>query len=130
MTTHLRAALAGGIAVMSVALLAAAAPGAEAAEQSYLSGLITPAPAVHVTVTGLTSEAQLMQQLGSQGYSDIKLSPEYPNSFDPHPELLHGVTSPADPAAQITPVHIGWNGTAVKNGQTANIYVDRVLLPR
>jgi hypothetical protein len=81
-------------------------------------------------VTGLTSEAQLMRQLGSQGYHDVKLSPNDPNVFDPHPELMHGVTSPDDPEAQITAVHIGWNGTAVKNGEIANVYVDRVLPPR
>jgi len=77
------------------------------------------APAVEVVVTGVTSQAQLTRQLNAQGYCDVKLSSVRPNPADPEPQLYRGRDNP-----QITPVHQGWNGTAVKNGRTLEVRVD------
>jgi len=75
-------------------------------------------PSVSVTVPGVTSQAQLAQQLQAQGYSGIRLSSVQPDPAFPRPEL----TVPSD-NPQITPVHEGWNGTAMKNGQTLGVVV-------
>ncbi|MGO8915424.1 MAG: hypothetical protein ACLQJR_05900 [Stellaceae bacterium] len=98
------------------------------ADPSYVFGLVTLTPMVHVPLAGAASEAQLIQQLQAQGFSDFKVTPLSPNRFDPRPELMHPdltVTSAADERAQNTPVHAGWNGTAVKNAKTVEVYVDR-----
>jgi hypothetical protein len=47
------------------------------------------------------------------------LSTSLPNPYDPHPELDQ---SGGDPRS--TPVHAGWNGTAGRNGETVNVYVE------
>jgi hypothetical protein len=86
--------------------------------------LVTPVPSVHLAVAGVTSCAQLIQRLQSQGYTDIKMTEDYPNILDPRPEIRHGYSTAEDPEAQDAPAHYGWMGTAVKDGQTANIYVD------
>ena len=88
-------------------------------------GLITPVPSVHLTVAGVTNCAELIRRLQSQGYTEIKMTEDYPNTMDPHPEIRHGYSSPDDPEAQDAPSHYGWMGTAVKDGQTVNVYVDR-----
>lgn len=77
-------------------------------------------PSVHVTVSGIESQAQLISQLGSEGYSDIQLSSLTPNMANPQPQY----TSPAI-APGTTPVHTGWNGTAYKNGKRYDVYVNR-----
>jgi hypothetical protein len=122
-----RAALSAafGAALSTAALLGATAP--SAAEESYFFGLITPTPMVHVALSGTASEAQLISTLEAQGFTDIKVTPLSPNQFDPRPELLHvdlTVSSPSDPRAQTTPIHDGWNGTAVRDGRTFHVYVD------
>jgi hypothetical protein len=114
------------IAFATAAALAACAPTA-ASDDSYVFGLVTPTPMVHLAMSGATSDAQLIQQLQRQGYSDIKVTPLSPNIFDPRPELLHTdltYSSPDDPKAQDTPIHFGWNGTADRNGRTFEVYVD------
>jgi hypothetical protein len=95
-------------------------------DDSYFFGLATPTPMVHVPMAGVASYTQLIEQLQSQGYTDIKVTPLSANSFDPRPELMHPdlvFTSVDDEEAQDTPVHFGWNGTAAKNGQIVEVYV-------
>jgi hypothetical protein len=89
------------------------------------AGLITSVPSAHLAVAGVASCAQLIQLLQSQGYIDIKMTDDYPNLLDPRPEIRHGYSTPDDLEAQVTPAHYGWMGTAVKDGQTVNVYVDR-----
>ena len=77
-----------------------------------------------MSLTGPLSQAELIQGLKDHGYSEIKLVTVFtPEISDPHPELSHGFRSPNDPAAQVTPVHLGWNGTAVKEGYTYDIFI-------
>jgi hypothetical protein len=77
-----------------------------------------------MSLTGPLSQAELIQGLKDHGYNDIKVVTGYaPQISDPHPELSHGFRSPHDPAAQVTPVHLGWNGTAVKDGNTYDIFI-------
>jgi hypothetical protein len=74
--------------------------------------------------TGPLTQAFLITGLYNHGYSDVKLSSDLPDPYNPRPELTSGsVSSPDDPKAQVTPLHIGWNGTAVKEGRTVNVYV-------
>lgn len=77
-------------------------------------------PSVHVAVSGVESQAQLISQLKSEGYKDIQLSDFSPNMDNPQPQC----TSPAK-ALTTTPVHSGWNGTAYRAGKQYNVYVDR-----
>jgi hypothetical protein len=72
---------------------------------------------------GPLSQAQLITSLKSHGYSDIKLTTQPPNPTDPHPELTMSVSSMDDATAQTTAVHLGWNGTAIKNGERVNVYL-------
>lgn len=81
-------------------------------------GLITTAPTIRVTVSGLESQAQLAQTLRDQGYSDVTLADMAPTFTAPHPEL--NAERVAHPDS--TPVRAGWNGVAVKDGQTVQIY--------
>jgi hypothetical protein len=114
MSTKLsRLALAGVLASSAVAWLASTALAADG------SG------GVHVADPGVISGAQLIERLQSQGYTDVKLTSERPTTFTPHPELSAGLSS--DEAAA-TPVHQGWNGTAVRDGRTVDIYVDEPTL--
>lgn len=77
-----------------------------------------------MTLTEPLSQADLIQGLKDHGYTDIKIVTDYlPQVSDPHPELSHGFRSPNDPAAQVTPVHLGWNGTAVKDGDTYDVFI-------
>ncbi len=113
--------------LITSAVLCASAPSA-AADESYFFGLVTPTPMVHLPMAGASSYAQLIELLQSQGYGDVKVTPLSPNVFDPRPELMHPdltFTSPDNEDAQDTPIHFGWNGTAVKDGKTFEVYVDR-----
>lgn len=78
---------------------------------------------------GPLSQAQLIAGLQAHGYTDIKLSADVADPFNPHPEQAQSVSSPRDPKAQITPLHLGWNGTAVKDGRTYDVYL-RAEAPR
>ena len=137
MSTRNRFAALPRIAALSLALAVPAvsaavqAANAETAtpDESYVFGLVTLTPMMHVPMAGAASYAQLIRLLQSQGYADIKVTPLSPNSFDPRPELMHPdltFTSAADDAARDTAIHAGWNGTAVKNGRMVEVYVDRV----
>jgi hypothetical protein len=92
-----------GILAAALTIAAALAAGAAPAQNS----------------TAIATQAQLIERLQAQGYSDVKLSTSLPNTFDPHPELE---PDGADP--RTTAVHEGWNGTAVKGGDIVNVYID------
>jgi hypothetical protein len=75
--------------------------------------------------TKVISLEQLQTLLEQEGYTDIQLSPVQPNISDPRPDIQ--ANSPngrkhLDLAA--TPVHPGWDGTAVRNGKRVNIVID------
>ena len=77
-------------------------------------------PVAHIGVTGVESQAQLAQILREQGYGEIMLADTAPSFTAPHPEL-----NPARTAhPESTPVLAGWNGVAVKDGKTVEIYAD------
>ncbi len=101
------------VAAGAVAALLLASPMPVAAQQ-----LFGVRPRVDVTVPGVMSQAQLARQLRSQGYNDIKLSSLYPTPADPNPQT-HGTGG----NPQTTPIHTGWNGTAVKDGRRLHVYV-------
>ncbi len=83
-------------------------------------GLIGMAPSVHLAVQNVSSQAQLAETLRSQGYSDIRLSEVAATPATPHPERISSLTDHPEKV----PVHSGWNGVAVKNGQVVQVYVD------
>ncbi len=80
--------------------------------------LVSVTPWINVTIPSVTSQTQLAHRLQSQGYSDVKLSSLTPNPAQPKPELYTGRDDP-----ETTPVHEGWNGTAVKDGRTFDVRV-------
>lgn len=77
-------------------------------------------PVAHIDVAGVESQAQLAQILRGQGYDEVMLADTAPSFTAPHPELNPDRT--AHPEA--TPVRAGWNGVAVKDGKTVEIYAD------
>lgn len=83
-------------------------------------GIVSTAPVVHVPVGGVESQAQLAQTLRAEGYSDVVLTSVTADPTHPHPELNPAFT--ANP--QGTPVRAGWNGVAVKDGRTVQVYAD------
>ncbi len=91
------------------------APAAFAAEPQQLDGSVT------VAVSPLTSQGDVARQLGQSGYSDIRLTPVRPTQIDPRPDLEDAGSTVA---ADQTPVHSGWNGSAVRNGQRVNVLVN------
>lgn len=71
------------------------------------------------------SEAQIIKRLEARGYSNVKLTPLQPNAIDQRPEQQNNSGSSAPNAhPQEYPAHVGWNGTASRNGRPVNIYVD------
>lgn len=72
---------------------------------------------------GPFTQAQLISGLEAHGYREVALGDEIATPGVPRPELLSPVRSADDPEAQKTPIHLGWNGTAVKDGAAVNIYV-------
>jgi len=82
--------------------------------------LISQVPTVHLTAQSGSTQAQLAEVLKAQGYTEITLSSSPALPSDPHPERNHSLT--AHPES--TPVRIGWNGVAVKDGQTVQVYAD------
>jgi len=87
--------------------------------------LLTTTPSVHVAAPGVMTEAQLIERLEAEGYTEIWLSTERPTEFTPRPEISARLNSD-DPVAQSTPALPGWNGTARKDGRTLDVYVDPV----
>ena len=86
---------------------------------------IDDAPSVHISIAGAASEAQLITELRSLGYSNIRVTDLRHNGMDRRPELMQAFSSADEEEAQVTPLHFGWNGTAVKDGRTVDVYVDR-----
>ncbi len=119
--------LAFAVWVASAVMPSACTPTA-AADDPYVFGLVTRTAMAHVPMSATATYAQLIRQLQSQDYADIKVTPLSPNLFDPRPELMHpdlAFTSADNEAAQDTPIHFGWNGTAVRDGRRFEVYVDR-----
>ena len=98
--------------MVAIALLATGLQAAKA------DGFVTIAPTAHIAVSGVQSQAQLAQILRDQGYSDVLLADTDPTFTAPHPEL--NPERVAHPGT--TPVREGWNGVAVKDGKTVEIY--------
>lgn len=81
--------------------------------------VICPFPTTHVTLNGVESQAQLVAQLRAQGYTHIRMSDSMPNCMTPRPDLTRPTSD-----LEHTPVHKGWNGTAMKNGNLVSIFAD------
>jgi hypothetical protein len=78
-------------------------------------------PTVHVAFHEGESQSQLAERLRALGYGDIVLSSVYASPANPHPEIYPWATAHPEQ----TPVHDGWNGIAVKDGQMVQVYADR-----
>jgi hypothetical protein len=66
------------------------------------------------------SEAQLKQRLEALGYGDIRLTSLEPEAMFPQPQRIE----PQDAATLGSEaVHVGWNGTAKREGRTTAIYL-------
>ena len=87
-----------------------------------LAALLAACSAIYMP-GGPFTQAQLISGLEAHGYRDVALGNEIATPGVPRPELLSSVRSADDPEAQKTSVHLGWNGTAVKDGATVNIYI-------
>jgi len=105
------------IKMLSVGAMALAFVGTGAVKADSLFATV---PTVHVAVSGVESQAQLANALRAQGYTDVVLSPVAPSFTHPHPELDSDLV--ANP--QNTPVRAGWNGVAVKDGKTIEVYAN------
>ena len=83
-------------------------------------GFISRVATVHVAIAATESQAQLADQLRAQGFTHVALSSVPATPANPHPEENSTLTG--HPGQ--TPVRSGWNGVAVKNGQTVQVYAD------
>ena len=72
---------------------------------------------------GPFTQAQLISGLEAHGYRDVALGDSIASPATPAPELSLPRRSSDDPEAQKTSVHLGSNGTAVKDGQLVYIYI-------
>ncbi len=99
--------------VATAALLGLAQPAAA-------FSLFSTVASVTVPVSNVESQAQLAAQLQAQGYSDVRLASFAATRENPHPELNSALVN--EPTS---PVREGWNGTAVKDGETIQVYVTR-----
>ncbi len=108
------------VSLLALGLTALCLP-LSATQAAEPEGLISRVATVHVTVPDAVSQAQLADQLRAQGYAGVVLSSTYPSPADPHPELNPTLTSHPEQV----PVHSGWNGIAVRDGQVVQVYVDR-----
>jgi hypothetical protein len=78
-----------------------------------------------IDVAHVTTLEQLKQTLESHGYTNVKLAPNKPNEEDPRPDLEdNGPGKKSTFNAGRTPVHAGWEGTAMKDGKTVNVVID------
>jgi hypothetical protein len=102
---------------VSLTALCLLLPGTRAARAD---GLISPVATVHIAVPIAESQAQLADQLRAQGFAHVVMSSTYPSPANPHPEGNASLTSHPEQ----TPVHAGWNGVAVKDGQTFQVYAE------
>lgn len=88
------------------------------AHSATAGSLFSQVPVVTVPVSGLESQAQLADQLRAEGFDHVVFAASYPNLANPAPQLL---PASAGNSAE-TPVHDGWNGVAIKNGKTFQVY--------
>jgi len=100
--------------MLAIAVMTAGVQAAQAGD------FVTTVPVVHVAVPAVESQAQLADTLREQGYAEITLADSAPTFTAPHPELNPARIS----HPETTPVRAGWNGTAVKDGQTVEIYAE------
>ncbi|MDR3506164.1 MAG: hypothetical protein P4L52_07955 [Acidocella sp.] len=105
--------------ISAVALAAASLLGI--AQPAVASGLLSMSSAIMVSLEDVESQAQLAKQLQAEGYSNILLAAITATRMNPHPEL-----NPSETNIAGTPVRPGWNGTAVKDGKTYDVYVNFV----
>ncbi len=88
---------------------------------AHAEDFISRVPTLHVAINQLQNQAQLAEQLRGEGYMDVVLSSTYPSPANPNPQNNPTLTSHPEQ----TPVHSGWNGVAVRNGVTFQVYADR-----
>jgi hypothetical protein len=91
-----------------------------AAQPARADGLFSRVETVHVAVPMVENQAQLADRLRAQGYTQVVLSSVPASPAIPHPEANPTLTS----SPEQTPVHDGWNGIAVKDGMTVQVYAD------
>ena len=108
--------LAAGLVIAFAA--AGTLSGARAAGPEGISGN------THVTVTPMTSQADLAKQLEKMGYTEVLLTPARPTDVDPRPDMTDCTAHGSPVNSPVVPCHPGWNGTAVHNGKRVNIMVD------
>ncbi len=94
--------------------LTCAIGGAQATE------LFSSTPEVHVALPLGANQGQLASLLSKQGYDGIHLSAVAATPANPHPETNASLTAHPEQ----TPLRLGWNGVASKNGQQVQVYVD------
>ncbi len=115
---HRNILLAGALsAVLGLAVL----PHAALAVSEDISGQ------VKVDASKDKTQADLARELEASGYTDVRLSPVHPSDVDPRPDLED--TGLNDTRALNSPksrVHMGWNGTAVRDGKRVSIIVTKL----
>ena len=73
------------------------------------------------------SQADLARQLEASGYTDVRLSPVHPSDVDPRPDLEDtGINDTRALNSPTSRVHMGWNGTAVRDGKRVSIIVTKL----
>jgi hypothetical protein len=90
------------------------------AHPAMAGALLSRTPIVTIAISGVESQAQLADQLRAEGYENIVFSSFYPTIANPYPQQNPSEIS--DPAK--TPLHDGWNGVAVKDGTTYQVYTN------
>jgi hypothetical protein len=106
--------------VLAVSLIALGLPFA-GTPIAHAEGVFSRVPTVHVAINMLQSQAQLAEQLRGEGYMDVVLSSAYPSLANPTPQNNPTLTNHPEQ----TPVHSGWNGVALRNGVTFQVYAGR-----
>jgi hypothetical protein len=109
------------LSLTATALIAGIGAGAAYARPAQSLDVFSTTPTVHIAVPTVESQAQLADQLRALGYTDVVLSSVYATPANPRPQANPAFTS----NPQGTPVHEGWNGVAVKDGQIVQVYADQ-----
>lgn len=91
-----------------------------AAQPARADGLFSRVETVHIIVPKVEDQAQLADRLRALGYTHVVLSSIPASPANPHPEGNPTLTS----YPEQTPVHAGWNGVAVKDGKTVQVYAE------
>ena len=106
--------LAAGLSVLALPFLAA--------HPARADGIFSMVPTVRVAVPKVESQAQLADRLRAQGYTNVILSSTPASPANPYPQNNSTLTSHPEQ----TPVHAGWNGVAMKEGQIVQVYAERL----